>query len=91
MNLKKIIRALLCAADGSEEIETVNIANTLVRGGINVILAKVFEINDLNNYNLLINCERGTKIIADKSFDDCKDESWEIIILPGGKLGAVKI
>ena len=56
-----------------------------------MILAKVFEINDLNKNNLVINCARGTKIIADRAFDDCKDESWEVIILPGRKLGALII
>ena len=49
MNIKKIVKALLCASNGSEEIETVNLANTLVRAGINVIIAKVSEKHKQNN------------------------------------------
>ena len=87
-NCQKVVKALLCAANGSEEIETVNLFNTLFRGGINVVMAKVFEKNEKPN-DLIIKCTRGLKIIADKSFDECKDEDWDVIVLPGGKLGAV--
>jgi 4-methyl-5(b-hydroxyethyl)-thiazole monophosphate biosynthesis len=88
-NAKRIVRALLCAANGSEEIETVNIANVLVRGGINVIIAKVFDKTEINSNDLTIKCARGMRLIADKPFEDCKGEDWDVIVLPGGKLGAV--
>jgi 4-methyl-5(b-hydroxyethyl)-thiazole monophosphate biosynthesis len=89
-NSQKILRALLCAANGSEEIETVNIVNTLVRGGINVIIAKVFDKNETSS-DLMIKCARGLRLLADKTLDECKDESWDVIVLPGGKLGAVNV
>ena len=90
MNIKKIVKALLCASNGSEEIETVNLANNLVREGLNEIIAKVSE-NTNKIIILVLNCAHGMKIIADKAFDDCKNESWDLILLPGGKLGAVMI
>ena len=88
MDDNKQIKVLLCAANGSEEIETVNILNTLVRSGIAVTLAKIFE-KDENTNDLIIKCTRGLKIIADKSLDECKDELYELIVLPGGLKGAV--
>lgn len=88
-NAKRVVRALLCAANGSEEIETVSIVNTLVRGGINVVIAKVFDKTESSTSDLTIKCTRGLRIIADKSLDDVKNEDWDVIVLPGGKLGAV--
>ena len=87
-NTKNFVKALLCAANGSEEIETVNIVNTLIRGGIHVIIAKVFDKTETGN-DLTIKCIRGIRLLADKTFEECRDESWDVIILPGGKLGAV--
>lgn len=54
-NSKKV---LVPVANGSEEIETVTIIDTLVRGGINVCVATV------HSESLQVVCSRGVKLMA---------------------------
>lgn len=77
-------KALVAIADGSEEIETVTIADVLVRAGVAVELAAVGE-------GKCITGSRGIKIGADKSITECSGTSYDLIVLPGGKAGAEKL
>lgn len=74
---KKILIAL---ADGVEEIETIAPADILRRAGAEVTLAAVA------NLDITAACE--TKIVADKSIDSCLNETYDLIVLPGGMPGA---
>lgn len=75
-----MIRVLIPVADGSEEIETVCIADTLVRAGAKITLASVRDIS--------VTASRGIKLTADKVLSDCLDDEYDAIIIPGGIPGA---
>ena len=78
-------RVLVPVADGSEEIETVCIVDTLVRAQCDVTLASV------EPGRLQVKCSRGVNIVADCSIENCSIEdapAWDAIALPGGLVGA---
>ena len=74
-------KVLVPVADGSEEIETVTIVDTLVRGGADVTVASVSN-------SLSVVCSRGIKLTGDCYIRDCADKSWDLIVCPGGMPGA---
>ncbi|WP_020588163.1 DJ-1 family glyoxalase III [Desulfobacter curvatus] len=67
-------------AQGIEEMEAVTIIDVLRRAGAMVTIASVDELN--------ITAARGTKIIADCLISECKDETFDLIAIPGGLPGA---
>lgn len=73
-------KVLVPIADGTEEIEAVTIIDILVRAGAQVTVASVGELQ--------VTASRGVKLVADKSIDDCRGESFDLIALPGGLPGA---
>lgn len=75
-------RVLVLVAKDSEEIETVTIIDTLVRGGASVVLAAV------DSPSLQIRCSRGVNIVADKHISDCVSAEWDMVVCPGGMPGA---
>ena len=74
-------RVLVPIGDGSEEIETTCITDTLTRFGAKVTVASVMS-------SLICTMSRGIKVMADVSIDDASKESWDLIALPGGMPGA---
>ncbi|MEH6346435.1 MAG: DJ-1 family glyoxalase III [Bermanella sp.] len=72
--------ALIVIAQGIEEMETVIIADILVRAGVNITLASVTGRQ--------IEASRGVKIVADVDLNQVKDQSFDMIICPGGLPGA---
>jgi protein deglycase len=74
-------RVLVPIADGSEEIETSCITDTLTRFGAKVTVASVKP-------ELICTMSRGLKIVADCTIDDAASEQWDMIVLPGGMPGA---
>ena len=78
-------RVLIPIADGSEEIETICIQDTLVRFGASVTLASV----DGDAATM----SRGLKILADTSIAEaCESgDDWDLIVLPGGVSGAERL
>lgn len=77
-------KALVAIADGSEDIETVTIVDTLRRGGVDVTLASVMPTAQ-------VTCAHGTRIVADALIDECTGESWDAVISPGGMPGSEHI
>jgi len=75
---------LVPVGDGSEEIETTTIVDTLVRGGAVVVTASVGN-------SLQVTCSRGVKILADKFIQECINESWDLVVCPGGMPGATNL
>ena len=75
---------LVPIADGSEEIETACIQDTLVRAGASVTVASV-------EGHLQCTMSRGLKIVADKSIDEVAGLSFDAIALPGGMPGAERL
>lgn len=74
-------RVLVPIADGSEEIETVCIIDTLRRAGAEVTVASV-------SGRLQVTASRGTKIVADRLIEECLGFHYDLIALPGGMPGA---
>jgi len=72
---------LVPIADGSEEIETTCITDTLVRAGAAVVIASVMEKKD-------VTMARGLKVTAEKLIEECKEMEFDAIACPGGMPGA---
>jgi len=73
-------RVLVPIADGSEEIEAVTIIDGLRRAGAKVTVASVDHLQ--------ITASRGVRITADCLIEDCVDQFYDLIALPGGMPGA---
>jgi 4-methyl-5(b-hydroxyethyl)-thiazole monophosphate biosynthesis len=72
---------LVPVSHGSEEIETITIVDTLVRGGANVTLAAVAS----SSHQVLLG--HGVHVLADKFISDCLHDEWDMIVCPGGSKG----
>jgi 4-methyl-5(b-hydroxyethyl)-thiazole monophosphate biosynthesis len=68
-------------ADGTEELEAVAMIDILRRAGAAVTVASV-------SGNRQITASRGVVIVADTLIDDCMDQVYDLIVLPGGIPGA---
>jgi len=77
-------RVLVPIANGSEEIETTCIVDTLRRAGADVTVASVEK-------ELKVVCARGIKIEADALIKECVGKEWDLIALPGGMPGATNL
>lgn len=77
-------KILVPIADGIEEIETTIITDVLRRAGGIVTIASVEN-------SLTITASRGLKIIADKEIKACREEIYDLIVLPGGMPGALHL
>lgn len=75
---------LIAIADGSEEIETVTVADVLRRGGLEVTLASVMP-------ERMVMASRGVWLVADRLIGDCQDTTWDALVLPGGMPGATNL
>lgn len=75
-------KVLVPIANGSEDIETVCLVDTLRRAGLEVVVASV--------QSLQIKAARGTFIVADNliNHQKCLGTEWDCIALPGGMPGA---
>lgn len=73
-------KVLVPIADGTEEIEAVCIIDVLRRAGAEVTVASVGDLQ--------ITASRGVKLVADARLQDCLDETYDLIALPGGIPGA---
>lgn len=71
---------LVPIADGTEEIEAVCIIDILRRAGAEVTVASVGERQ--------ITASRGVRIVADCRIEDCGNDDFDLIVLPGGMPGA---
>jgi 4-methyl-5(b-hydroxyethyl)-thiazole monophosphate biosynthesis len=70
-------KILVPIADGSEEIEAACIIDTLRRSGAEVTVASI------EPGRKEVVCSRKMKIVADCLLSECKDNSYDMIVLPG--------
>lgn len=77
-------RALIVVANGVEDIETVAQIDVLRRARIDVTVASIEPTAE-------IQAARGTRIVADRLFEDCAAEQYDLISLPGGLPGAERL
>ena len=71
---------LVPLAQGCEELEAITITDLLVRAGVSVTTCGLDD--------LPVKASRGTTIIPDTSIDKVMDETYDLIVLPGGLPGA---
>lgn len=71
---------LVPLAQGCEELEAITITDLLVRAGISVTTCGLDEQP--------VKASRGTTIIPDTSIDKIQNQSFDLIVLPGGLPGA---
>ena len=71
---------LVPLAQGCEELEAITITDLLVRAGITVTTCGLDEQP--------VTASRGTTIIPDTSIDRVMNETFDLIVLPGGLPGA---
>jgi len=74
-------RVLIPLAQGTEEIEAITLMDVLTRAGAQVYTASVDHLKE-------IHCSRDAKILVEYLLDALKDESFDLIALPGGAQGA---
>ncbi|EMS45695.1 hypothetical protein TRIUR3_12961 [Triticum urartu] len=75
---------LVPIAMGTEEMEAVILAGVLRRAGADVTLASVED-------GLEIEASYGTRIIADKPIAACADQVFDLVAVPGGMPGSVRL
>ena len=73
-------KVLVPVAQGTEEMEAITIVDVLRRAGAEVTIASVDE--------LTIKASNGLEFKANRLIKDCMDESFDLIVLPGGIPGA---
>ena len=71
---------LVPLAQGCEELEAITITDLLVRAGIDVTTCGLDEQP--------VKASRGTTIIPDTTIDKVMEQSFDLIVLPGGLPGA---
>lgn len=73
-------KVLVPIADGSEEIETACIVDVLRRAEADVTVASVNKLQ--------VTASRGMKLVADQLISECVQNTYDLIVLPGGMPGA---
>lgn len=73
-------RVLVLLAQGCEELEAITITDLLVRAGMEVTTAGLD--------NRPVTASRGTNIIPDTNINAVMDDTYDLIVLPGGLPGA---
>ncbi len=74
------VNVMVPIADGTEEIEAVTLIDVLRRAGAEVTVASVNALQ--------VTASRGVKLVADCLIADCRDQSFDLVALPGGTPGA---
>jgi protein deglycase len=75
-----MIKVLVPLAQGCEELEAVTITDLLVRAGMQVTTAGLD--------NQPVKAARGMRLLPDTSIDKVLNETFDLIVLPGGLPGA---
>ncbi|XP_072978204.1 protein DJ-1 homolog C [Typha angustifolia] len=69
---------------GTEEMEAVILVDVLRRAGADVLLASVEK-------DLVVEASSGTRLVADTCIAACADEMFDLVALPGGMPGSVRL
>ena len=77
-------RALICIADGVEDLECVTLIDVLRRAEFEVVVASIES-------RRMVTCARGTRLTADTMLVDVLAQPFDLIVLPGGMPGAQRL
>lgn len=75
-----MIKVLVPLAQGCEELEAVTITDLLVRAGM--------QVTTVGLDNQPVKASRGMRLLPDTSIDQVLNETFDLIVLPGGMPGA---
>ena len=73
-------KVLLPIADGVEEVEAIAVVDVLRRANA--------EVDIVGVTGLQVTTARGIKLIADKLLNECLNDTYDLIVLPGGMRSA---
>lgn len=73
-------KVLVPVANGTEELEAITIIDVLRRAGCKTLIASVNGLEVVTSH--------GVKLTADNSIADYADDTFDLIVLPGGMPGA---
>ncbi|WP_338473915.1 DJ-1 family glyoxalase III [Pseudomonas sp. MS646] len=76
-----IPRALIAVAEGVDDLQTVTLIDVLRRAQLEVVLASI-------EGRRMLTCARGTRLTADGMLVDVLVQDFDLIVLPGGLIGA---
>ncbi|MFN3716397.1 MAG: DJ-1 family glyoxalase III [Thiobacillus sp.] len=76
-------RVLVPLAEGCEELEAITIIDLLRRGGIEVVVAGLKPG--------IVRASRGVQIVPDVTLDLALQDSYDMLVLPGGMPGAAHL
>ena len=71
------VKVLVPVADGTEDLEAVAIIDVLRRAGAEVTIASVSGA-------LSVKFSQGIKVWAECLIEDCLDNEYDLVVLPGG-------
>ena len=74
-------RALITLAEGIDDLQSITLVDVLRRAGIEVVLASI-------EGRRMLTCARGTRLTADAMLVDLLAQPFDLIVLPGGAVGA---
>lgn len=78
---RKMKSVYIFMADGFEEIEALAVVDMLRRAQIKVIMVSVME-------DRIVKGAHEIQVIADAVFEECEWEDADMLVLPGGSIGA---
>ena len=74
-------RALITLAEGIDDLQTVTLIDVLRRAKVEVVVASI-------EARRMLTCARGTRLTADAMLVDLLAQPFDLIVLPGGTVGA---
>lgn len=74
-------KVLVAIAEGTEELEAVTVINILRRADIDVSVASIAD-------DRKVTASRGVQLTADCHIEYCQDTPWDMVVIPGGEIGA---
>jgi len=74
-------RALITLAEGIDDLQSVTLIDVLRRAGVEVLVASI-------EARRMLTCARGTRLTADAMLVDVLAQHFDLIVLPGGAVGA---
>lgn len=78
------MKVLIPIAHGSESLEAVTLVNVLRRAGVDVTLASIES-------SVMVTGTRDVKLTADDLFSKAGKKDYDMIVLPGGEVGAAAL
>lgn len=74
-------RALITLAEGVDDLQSVTLIDVLRRANVEVVVASI-------EARRMLTCARGTRLTADGMLLDVLAQPFDLIVLPGGAVGA---